>query len=461
MPAGMHIHLVGIGGAGLSAIARVLLARGFVVSGSDMQAGSLTDDLGSAGATIYIGHAAAQIAGAALVVISSAIPATNPELIAAREQGIPVVKRDVLLGALMAGTTGIAVAGTHGKTTTTGMISQILIDAAHDPTVIVGGVLPGIGSNGRAGQGRFFVVEADEYDHMFLGLRPTIAILNNVEHDHPDIFADARSYHEAFVAFAHLLPESGWLVAGVDDPGVQQVIAGLKTACGVVTFGLGPHAMIRAEELRPNPLGGTDFLLTIGIETVGLVRLRVPGEHNVRNALAALAVGQTLDVPFEQMVRTLAAFGGVERRFQELGSVGDVVVIDDYAHHPTEIRVTLAAARQRYPGRRLWAVWQPHTYSRTRLMLDAFVKSLESADQVVVLDIYRSREQDNLGLDAAQIMAQMAHHPAAIHAADFETAATHILDRVLPGDVVLTLGAGDGNRAGELVLAGLRRRFGS
>ena len=456
LQAGMHLHLVGIGGAGISAIARVLLGRGFAVSGSDRQGNDLTAVLQADGATVYEGHRAEQISGADVLIISSAIPADNPEVAAAREAGIPVLKRADFLGHLMAGKTGIAVAGSHGKTTTTGMIAQILLTADLDPTVIVGGVLPLLGSNGRYGEGPHFVIEADEYDYMFLGLRPTTAIVTSVEHDHPDMFATMDDYLAAFASFVGLLPENGRLLAGVDDEGVRQLLA--RVTVPVVTYGLAETADYRATDLRSNQLGGTDFVVLRGQETIGLVRLQVPGEHNVKNALAALLLALQEGVPFATSQQALAAFGGIGRRFQVTGEVGGVMVIDDYAHHPTAIRATLAAARQRYPGRRLWAVWQPHTYSRTRLLLDEFAASFSAADRVIALDIYGSRERDTLGMDAA-VVVQAINNPKAIHIPCREDAAAYLLDRVRPGDVILMLSAGDGNVVGEWVLEGLRKRM--
>ncbi len=459
----MHIHIVGIGGAGMSAIARVLLGRGFTVSGSDAQANALTAALTAEGATVFEGHSAENVAGADLLAISSAIPAENPEVVAANEQAIPVLKRADLLGLMMADNIGIAVAGSHGKTTTTGMISQLLMACDLDPTVIVGGVLPEIG-NGRFGQGDYFVVEADEYDRMFLGLRPELAVITNIEHDHPDIYATEDAYVTAFADFAALLPADGRLIACGDDPGVAKLLAQLDLPASVetTTYGIGGEGQtydVQAIDCRPNQLGGTDFLVEHDGQVVGLARLRVPGLHNVRNALAAIIVGLDLELEFRAIVQALARFGGVERRFQVTGEAGDVIVIDDYAHHPTEIRATLAAARQRYPGRRLWAVWQPHTFSRTRLLLEQFAASFDEADRVVVLDIYRSRETDTLGMDSAVIVNAMSH-PKAVHIAARREAADYLLDRVRPDDVVITLGAGNGDVVGKWVLEGLQTRVG-
>ncbi len=460
---GAHLHLVGIGGSGMSAIARVLLGRGFRVSGSDQQLNQQTAELQANGATVYEGHQAAHISGANVVVISSAVPADNPEVVAARQLGVPVLKRSDLLGQLMANSIGIAVAGTHGKTTTTGLIATILLEAELDPTVIVGGIVPSLESNGRFGEGPYFVVEADEYDHMFLGLRPEVAVITNIEHDHPDMFPTPEAYRAAFSAFVELLPPGGRLIACEDDPGVQQLLAELSLSdIEVTTYGLGDNgtkhqAEYRALDYRPNALGGTDFVVEQDGQTIGLARLRIPGEHNVRNALAAIIVALDLEIDFNDIRRALAAFGGVNRRFQVLGEVGGVVVIDDYAHHPTEIRVNLAAAKQRYPGRRLWAVWQPHTYSRTRLLQEAFAGSFDHADRVIALDIYRSREQPDDSISTSDVLAMMDHSHA-VHIPERRAAADYLLDRLQPDDVVITLGAGDGDMVGRWVLEGLQQR---
>ncbi len=461
-----HIHLVGIGGSGMSAIAWVLLGRGYHVSGSDLQHNALTAELEAAGATIFTGHAAGNIAGADLLVISSAVPPSNPELAAAIAAGTPVLKRADFLGRLMADHVGIAIAGTHGKTTITGMVAQILLSAGRDPSFVIGGVLPSLRRNGRAGKGDTFVVEADEYDHMFLGLRPRLAVVTNIEHDHPDIFPTAADYQQAFSQFAALVPTGGAALVCSDDTAARELLAGLPDEVNRLSYGLssqkpaGSEAHYWASELRPNQRGGLDFLAFGNDELLGLLRLRIPGEHNVRNALAALAVSRQLAVAFPQIQEALAAFGGIERRFQHVGQVGDVLVIDDYAHHPTEIRVNLAAARQQFPGRRLWAVWQPHTFSRTRLLLDEFASSFTDADRVIALDIYASRERDSLGVSTADVVTRM-NHPYVRHIGRREEAAAFILDRVRPGDVILTLGAGDGNQVGEWVLAGLRNRSGT
>lgn len=457
---GMHIHLVGIGGAGISAIARVLLGRGFVVSGSDQQGNKFTEALAEAGATVFVGHAAGHIVGAEAVVISSAIPETNPEIVAARVANIPVLKRSDFLGTLMDGNIGIAIAGTHGKTTTTGMITQLLLYTEKDPTVILGGVLPTLGGNGRYGQSPYFVIEADEYDHMFLGLKPEIAVITNMEHDHPDIYPTWESYETAFNQFAGLLPKHGRLIICGDDKGNQKLLENLEVPVSeITTYGTSTKKKLtyRALDIRPNNLGGTDFLVENQGETLGIVRLRVPGEHNVKNALAAIIVGLDVGLDFIDIQRGLAEFGGVNRRFQLIGEHNRVTIIDDYAHHPTEIKVNLAAAKQQFPGRRIWAVWQPHTFSRTKLLLDDFRSCFKKAKRLVVVDIYRSRETDDLGLDMAEVVESIKHKKAKFIPKK-EDAAQYILDRVKPDDVIITFGAGDGNKIGQWILAELQKR---
>jgi UDP-N-acetylmuramate--alanine ligase len=462
---GTRLHLVGVGGSGMSAIALVLLDRGFEVTGSDLQENEIVKSLRERGAIVTIGHTKENIIGADALIISSAIPATNPELVAAKDAGLPVLKRADFLRYLMAGQVGIAVAGTHGKTTTTAMIAHILLETGKDPSVILGGTLPLIEGNGRAGNGDYFVIEADEYDHMFLGLRPDVVVITNIEHDHPDIFPTLVDYVDAFCEFSMLLPPDGKLIVSGEDPGVTEMLNAVKLPkIELVTYGLvedSPSGLaidLQAIDCRPNHLGGTDFVVIAEKQTIGLVRLRVPGLHNVRNALAAIAVALDLEIDFGRICRALADFGGVGRRFQVLGEIGGVTVIDDYAHHPTEIQATIAAARQQFGDRRLWAIWQPHTFSRTKLLLPEFGSSFADVDRVIIMDIYRSRETDTLGMHASDIVSEM-QHPNAEYIGQKEEVVDYLLDRVRPGDVILTLGAGDGNLVGERFLEKLKPRI--
>lgn len=449
---GKHVHLIGIGGSGISAIARVLMEQGAVISGSDLVMSPAARALGRDGATVFEGHRAENLGGAELVVISSAVPSSNVEAQSARDAGIPVLTRPEMLGRMMAGRTGVAVAGTHGKTTTTAMIATILLAAGRDPTVVVGGIVTGLGTNARSGRDQLFVLEADEYDRTFLSLSPRVAVVTNVEHDHPDCYPTFADVRDAFERFVALVPPEGLLAVCSDDPvardlGAQRRLAG----GGTVFFGLGGEAEWRAEEVRPNFAGGVDFLAVHQGEVLGLVRLRLPHEHSASNAMGALAVANFLGVPFQVSREALTGFRGVGRRFELKGEAGGVTVVDDYAHHPTEIWETLKAARSRFPGRSIWAVWQPHTYSRIRALYDDFAGAFGGADHVVVLPIYPARETDRLGL-CETALADEIRSPDVIVAESLDAAVDVLLERVQPGDVVLTLGAGDGDRVGERLL---------
>jgi len=452
-----RVHFVGIGGAGLSAIARVLMEQGAKVSGSDLTISPVAEALARDGASVFAGHGAKNVDGAELVIVSSAVPDSNVEVQAARAAGIPVLGRPEFLGQMMDGQMGVAVAGTHGKTTTTAMIASILLEAERDPTFVVGGVIVGLETNARAGQRSLFVVEADEYDRTFLRLKPTVAVVTNVEHDHPDCYPTFADFRAAFEEFAALAPPEGLLAVCWDDPvarelGQRRREAGLP----VVFFGLGEGAQWRAEEVRPNFAGGVDFLTACEGEVRGLVRLRVPGAHNVSNATAALAVADFLDVPFNVARSALTDFRGVKRRFEIKGELGGVTVVDDYAHHPTEIKATLQAARERFPDKSLWAVWQPHTYSRTKTLLREFGRAFDLADRVIVLPIYAARERDagdmgSRGVSGADVLMEM-QHPDVRCAESLDEALVWLSTEARSGDVVLTLGAGDGNKVGQWLL---------
>jgi len=369
-----------------------------------------------------------------------------------------VVKRDWVLGYMTRGRYTIAVAGSHGKTTITAMIALILTEAGLDPTFIVGGILEDLGTNAKAGQGEHFVIEADEYDRTFLGLKPNIAVVTNIEMDHPDCYPRLDDMVEAFREFVKLVPKAGCVVGCGDEERVRELLEARswKLKAGrVITYGLGEGVDWRAVDIRPNELGGNDFVALHDGRVVGEFGLRIPGIHNVANALAAMAVADHLGIDPARVRKALQGFQGVKRRFEVKGEAGGVTVVDDYAHHPTQIRTTLATARERYPGRQVWAFFQPHTYSRTKALLDDFAASFADADHVVVSDIYAAREFDDLGVSAADIVARMAH-PDARYIADLDDVIVYLLPRLRPGDVLITLGAGDGYKVGEGILAGLK-----
>jgi len=453
---GMHIHLVGIGGFGLSAIARVLLGQGYSVSGSDLNESALLEALAAEGAVVTVGHSAAAIGGADLILISSAIPPENPEVVAARAAGIPVVKRAEFLGDLMAGHTTIAVAGTHGKTTTTAMMASVLLEADFDPSFIIGGLPVGLGTNARAGRGGIFLIEADEYDRMFLGLQPQAAILTTVEYDHPDCYPTEGDMTGAYRQFVGGLPADGLLVACLDDRGATRMGRGREQDGGLVRwYGSDPQASW-SFSLFEESNGGAFTVLKEGTK-VGPVHLRVPGRHNALNALAVIALADWLRIPYDTTAAVLACFEGVERRFEVKGEVNGVIVVDDYAHHPTEIAATLAAARAHYSDRRIWAVLQPHTFSRTRAFLGRFASSFGDADEVIVLDIYAAREMDVFGISSTDLVDRM-EHPSARYIGDRRQAAAYLAEHLQRGDLLLTMGAGDGYRVGEWVLGLMRAR---
>src|SRR5579859_980388 len=463
-----HVHLVGIGGSGLSALAQVLLESGYDVSGSDEVLSPFARSLAARGAKVFQGHAAEQLDGAEMVIVSAAVPADNPEVMAAQARGIPVLKRADFLGQLMEGRQGIAVAGTHGKTTTTGLIALLLDRAGLDPTFIVGGWLADYETNARAGHGRPFVVEADEYDRMFLGLKPTVAVVTNVEHDHPDCYPTLADMQEAFRAFVNLLPAgsdpngaagAGGLLVGCGHDAFVRALVDERRAAGrpALTYGLRRDDDFRADSLQLNGAGGYDFLLVKGGQTLGLARNRLPGEHNVLNSLAALAVADHLGVAFNDARNGLAEYRGAGRRFEVMGEAGGITWVDDYAHHPTEIRATLAAARRRFASHALWVMFQPHTFSRTRALLADFATAFEDADHVVIVDIFRSREAPDPTISAGDIVRRMSH-PDVHYLPALDDAVSFFCERMRSGDVLLTLGAGDGNQVGRRVLQTLAQR---
>jgi UDP-N-acetylmuramate--alanine ligase len=453
----MHVHLVGIGGIGLSAIARVLHGWGYRVSGSDREPTALTEMLAAEGITVYAGHRPEQISGADLLVISSAVPEDNPEIAAARMQGLPVVKREQFLGELTAGKTTIAVAGTHGKTTTSAMIAWTLLEAGLEPTFIVGGVLQNLGTNALAGSGPHFVIEADEYDRTFLGLKPSVAVVTTLEHDHPDCYPTFRDMRAAFAKFAKRVVKGGSLIVCGEDKAASKLAGKVGKKRKTITYGIGKGWDWQARKVQ---LGGSSmFKVRHQKKRLGACAVQLPGRHNVLNALAALAASVEVGVDFGVAVSALTRFRGTARRFEVKGQAAGVTVVDDYAHHPTEIQATLAAARAKFSGRAIWAVFQPHTYSRTATLLDEFATAFDDADHVLVTGIYAAREQNTLGISGADIVRQ-SNHPDARYIETLGSAVAELLDRVQPGDVILTLGAGDGYLIGERLLAKLKEREG-
>ena len=461
----MHYHIVGIAGAGMSAIAHVLLDQGHTVSGSDLVRNSLADALAARGAAIVRGHAPEHVAGADTLLITSAVRAEHPEVAAARARGIPIVKRADLWRAWSAQRPIIAVAGTHGKTTTTAMIALALLEAGRAPGFLIGADVPDLPRNASWGSPAApLVIEADEYDRTFLALTPQIAVITNVELDHVDIYPTAEAYDAAFRAFAEAAPDPRNLIVCGDDAGALRV-AGQPAA---QHYGI-DEAVARdpvscrralldwsAANVRDDA-GGTSFDVwrydrhSLATYCLGPCRIQLSGAHNVRNALAALAAVVCAGVAPAAALAALARYHGARRRFEIKGEAGGVLVIDDYAHHPSEVRATLAAARGRYGARRIVAYIQPHTYSRTRALLGEWASAFGDADIVLVGDVYAARETDTLGVDGALLAARL-DHPHAHAVGDLAHASAALRRLVRPGDVVLTLGAGDGSRVGEALL---------
>lgn len=448
-PPPAHIHIIGIGGAGMSAIARVLLGRGYTVSGSDRQLNSVTAALIRDGATIHEGHAATHIDGAQLVMISSAVPSDNPEVVAANAAGIPVLKRRDILGALTEGYDVIAVAGTHGKTTTTALITHLLIETGHDPTYIVGGTMLNTGTNAGVGKSKWFVIEADEYDYMFLGLHPKIAVITNIEHDHPDIFPTLEDVMNAFRQFVRNIRENGFLVVCGADRNAEIIGVERQHQSGRIEF-YGRENRVLETHIRQG--------LISYCEPSGMPVDWLQGEHNQLNAMGALlALSCAGAESLFKLNPALCTFKGTSRRMEFLGETANgVTIYSDYGHHPTALRATLQGARSRFPGQTIWAVWQPHTYSRTHLLAHEFAESFTDADHVLITDIYAAREQPTLGPTEDDIAA-WAHesgHKDVRHTGSLEATAAILQNETKSGDVVIIFSAGDAPRIGDMLLRG-------
>jgi UDP-N-acetylmuramate--alanine ligase len=453
-----RIHFVGIGGIGMSGIAEVLLNLGYEVSGSDLRGSEITTRLSALGGAIAIGHRADNVAKADVVVVSSAIPSKNPEVAVARARGVPVIPRAEMLAELMRLKTGIAVAGSHGKTTTTSMVAHLLAAAGLDPTAVVGGRLNNFGSNAKLGRGELMVVEADESDGSFLRLSPTVAVVTNIDPEHLDHYGDFGRLRTAFVQFINRVPFYGLAVLCLDHPAVQGLIGEVEKR--YATYGRSPLADYQASDLVLDGFRST-FRASRKGEPLGGFELAMVGEHNVLNALAALAVADELGVPVEASREALAAFRGVDRRFTVRGTEGGVTVIDDYGHHPAEVRATLAGARRAF-GRRLVVAFQPHRYSRTRDLREEFATAFNDADLLLCTEIYAAGEDPIPGVtgEALAECLRAQGDREVVYAPDRPALLEALLDRVLPGDLVVTLGAGDITRLGGELLGRLKQRAG-
>ncbi len=460
-----RIHFVGIGGIGMSGIAEVLLNLGYKISGSDQKVSPVTQRLASLGAQVFEGHCEANIVGADVVVTSSAISIDNPEVAEARRTHIPVIPRAEMLAELMRLKYGIAIAGMHGKTTTTSMIAAVLAAGGLDPTVVVGGRVDAMGSNARLGKSQYLVAEADESDRSFLKLSPILSVITNIDREHMDCYRDMRDVHRTFLEFMERVPFYGLVVGCHDDPILQRLLPRVHRR--VTTYGISPGSdfLIRLEPASPGHASAADprpqshFQVIYKEKALGPFTLHVPGVHNVLNATAAIAVGIALDIPAEQIRTALDGFRGVDRRFQLKGQTGGISVVDDYGHHPTEIRATLAAAGE-CGFARIHVIFQPHRYTRTRDLLDEFATAFAGADTVIVLDIYAASEKPIDGISGEGLSRKIAGkgNLNAVYASSFGDAAEKVTAIARPGDLVLTLGAGNVSQIGPMILERIEKQ---
>ncbi len=454
-----HIHFVGIGGIGMSGIAEVLANLGFRVSGSDQKKSDVTARLEKLGVEVNEGHAAENVGDAHVVVRSTAVRDDNPEITEARRRSIPVIPRAEMLAELMRMKPHtVAVAGSHGKTTATSMVATVLGTAGLDPTFVIGGIVRSYRSNARLGKSDLMVVEADESDRSFLMLTPTIAVVTNIDREHMDYYHDMEDVRKCFADFVNKVPFYGAAVLCLDDPHVQAVIPRVERRR--VTYGLSAQADVSAHEITYDHSFGSSFVVWRGIDVLGSVSLRVPGKHNVYNSLAAIAVGLELDVPFEKITHALSEFSGADRRFQFKGEEAGITVVDDYGHHPTEVKATLSAARIGAPNRRIVVLFQPHRYTRTHDLMDEFASAFNNADILLVTDIYAASETPIDGVNAEVLTSRIKSygHKQAVYIGALENAPQLLYNYVREGDLVITLGAGTVHRAGDQLLALLRGR---
>jgi UDP-N-acetylmuramate--alanine ligase len=446
-----HIHFVGIGGVGMSGIAEILLNLGYKVSGSDQKRTETVERLERLGAKVFIGHAAGNVEGVHVLVYTSAVGADNVEVQTARRRQVPTIARAEMLAELMRLKYGIAVAGTHGKTTTTSMVGAVLAEGRHDPTIVVGGRVTNLGANARLGQGEYLVAEADESDGSFLKLAPTIAVVTTIDAEHLDHYGSLDAIREAFLTFVNKVPFYGAVVLCLDQPNIQLLLPRVEKR--IITYGLESSADLTARHLQPRGMTSRFDVYQHGTR-LGECTLQIPGRHNVLNALAAIGVGLDLEVPFATIATALGAFAGVQRRFQIRGTAGGVTVVDDYGHHPAEIRATLAAAKAGF-DRRIVTVFQPHRYSRTLHLRQEFLTAFNQADVLVVMDIYPAGEAPIPGVSAADLAEGIrahGHRNVTYLGSDRARIVDHVCDISRPGDLVLTLGAGDVSQLGSDIL---------
>ncbi|HPC83519.1 MAG TPA: UDP-N-acetylmuramate--L-alanine ligase [Thermoanaerobaculaceae bacterium] len=448
-----HLHFAGIGGAGMCGLAELLFREGLEVSGCDLQTSEATARLQRLGIPVALGHDPAHLAGADVLVISSAVPGSNPEVEAARAAGVPVIRRAEMLGEVSRLKWTVAVAGTHGKTTTTSLTGHVLTEAGLDPTVAVGGRVHLLGAHARLGRSQYLVCEADEYDRSFLALYPVLAVITNVEAEHLDTYGTVEAMEDAYVEFAGRTPFYGATIACLDDPGVRRLLPRLGRR--IVTYGESPQADVAGREVSLSPTACRCRVVARG-EDLGTLEVPLPGRHVLANALAAVTVALEIGVPYGTAAAAIAAFTGVARRFERKGERGGAILIDDYAHHPTEVAATLQAARQAFPASRLVAVFQPHLYSRTQAFARQLGEALLGADLVLVLPVYAAREQPIPGVTHQLVVdaARRSGHRQVLPCDSFEAALSALEGAVGEGDVVLTLGAGNVVRLGEAWLGG-------
>jgi UDP-N-acetylmuramate--alanine ligase len=446
-----RVHFIGIGGIGMSGIAEILLNLGYPVSGSDLKCSPVTERLAALGATIFEGHEAANVVGASVVVVSSAVNESNPEVVEARSSKVPVIQRAEMLAELMRLKYGIAVAGMHGKTTTTSMIAAILAGGGLDPTIVVGGRIDAMGSNARLGKSQYLVAEADESDRSFLKLSPILGVVTNLDREHMDCYQDMADVEAAFVSFMDRVPFYGAITACVDDALLAAVLPRVRRR--VYTYGFTPDANFVCRLLPTGEGARSRFEVVAAGRVLGAFVLHVPGRHNVLNATAAVAIGTQLEIPPAAIATALADFRGVDRRFQLKGMARGVTVVDDYGHHPTEIRATLAAARD-CGYKHVHVIFQPHRYTRTRDLMEEFAGAFDDADSVEMLDIYAASEEPLAGIDA-EALTRKIHRPQVHYAGEMAEAVAAVTGRAQDGDLIMTLGAGSVSQVGPQVLEAL------